>query len=289
MSIQTKEYSINGLLIPVLDGGNTDSDEAIVFIHGFPGAANDWRPFLEALSPYSRVIALTMPGFGGADKPNDFDYSVENYVPVISSLLSGLDVEKVHLVMHDFGGAWGMNWAAQNIDKMKSFTLINTGLFLEEWHSLAKIFRTPIIGELFSLLPPYQPAFNSMISCNGANKLNDEQLIELKSQMDYGTRRAMMKLYRNTDARDQNHYNIADQFYEKDFPAMVIWGEDDPYLPSTLASKQLKAFPHAEIHMLKDCGHWPFLEQESKVHDLLLKFFLDFFEETHAKVVPINN
>ena len=55
-----------------------------------------------------------MPGFGRADKPRDFPYSTEPATPTSSMrLLSELGIDRVHLVLHDFGGPWGLEWAAQ--------------------------------------------------------------------------------------------------------------------------------------------------------------------------------
>ncbi len=277
MSIKNKDYEINGLRFSVLEGGDTQSKEAIVFIHGFPGSAKHWLPYLELLSPLKRVVALNMPGFGDADKPAEFNYTVDSYLPLLTGLFDKMAIEKIHFILHDFGGAWGLTWAAQNIERSKSVTLINTGLFLPKWHSLAKLFRTPVLGKLFSLLPPIQSAFNHMISCKGANRLSASQLVKLKDEMDYGTRRAMMQLYRNTQAPDSNHKKMAKLFAAQDIPAMVIWGEDDPYLPVTMAHHQQVAFPSAQVHVIKECGHWPFFEKSEVTKETLLKFYEDLF------------
>lgn len=284
MALTSTQHTIQDLNCPVLQGGDEHSEEAIVFIHGFPGSANHWQPFMENLSQFSRVIALNMPGFGEADKPKSFNYTVDTYLPILTSLFEKLGINKIHFLLHDFGGAWGMAWAVENIEKVKSISLINTGLFLKEWHSLAKLFRTPILGELFSLLPPTQKAFNFMISVGGANRLKKEQFIELMGDMDYGTRRAMMKLYRSTDANDERHEDIAKLFAQHDLPALVIWGEDDPYLPLELAQQQSKAFPSAQIHTLKECGHWPYFEKPQEVNTLLMGFYESVFsnkKESH--------
>ncbi len=277
MALTSIKHTIQGINCPVLQGGNDDSEEAIIFIHGFPGSATHWQPFMENLSKFSRVIALNMPGFGDADKPKNFNYTIDTYLPILTSLFDKMGIKKIHFLLHDFGGAWGMTWAANNIEKVKSFSLINTGLFLAQWHSLAKLYRTPILGELFSLLPPTQQAFNFMISAGGANRLSNEHFIELKNQMDYGTRRAMMKLYRSTDAGDDRHEDIATLFSQHDFPSLIIWGEDDPYLPIELAQQQSKAFPSAQIHTLKECGHWPYFEKPQEVNTLLMNFYQTVF------------
>ncbi len=285
MTISSTRYVIDGLTLPVLQGGDIHSTEAIVFIHGFPGSANDWKPFLNSLSPFHRVVALNMPGFGDADKPSSFNYTVESYQPILSALFDEMGIQNIHFVLHDFAGAWGLTWASNNIERMLSFTLMDTGLFLEKWHSLAKLYRTPILGDLFSFLSPAQRAFNSTIQCKGANRLSTAQLIELRKQMDYGSRRAMKRLYRATEVADERHSSIAALFENRDFPAMIIWGEDDPYLPVSLAKKQLDAFPNASVHILTECGHWPLFEQQDAVNALLVAFYRKYAAEGNGPAV----
>jgi len=54
-----------------------ESAAAVVFVHGNPGSRRDWDDLLSRVAPFSRVLALDMPGFGRADKPGDFTYTVE--------------------------------------------------------------------------------------------------------------------------------------------------------------------------------------------------------------------
>src|ERR1700721_1670837 len=60
-----------------------------------------------------RAVATDMPGFGAADKPEHFDYSVPGHGH-LDKLLALQGVRPAHLVMHDFGGPWGLGWAASN-------------------------------------------------------------------------------------------------------------------------------------------------------------------------------
>lgn len=273
MHIRTQNCTLRKLHLPYLEAGPEQAQEAIVMIHGFPGSANHWRDLMPPLSQFQRVIALNMPGFGESDKPSQFDYDIDAYMPILQGLFEHLNINKVHLVLHDFGGAWGLTWAAQNLNRVASITLINTGLFLHKWHDLAKLFRTPIVGDIFTLLTPQPKIFNRMIRCGGANRLQSEALELLRNEMDFGTRRAMKRLYRNTDMPDDSHQNTAQIFARADVPTLIIWGKDDPYLPSNLAEKQLIAFPRAQLHLIDDCGHWPYLEKPAHTLALITQFF----------------
>lgn len=57
-----------------------------------------------------------------------------------------------------------------------------------------------------------------------------------------------------------------------DIPALVIWGEHDAYLPAAFATRQRKAFPSAEVHVLPASGHWPYVDAADTVERLLVEF-----------------
>jgi pimeloyl-ACP methyl ester carboxylesterase len=99
---------------------------------------------------FARAIAPDLPGYGDADKPRDFDYTVAGYARHLAGVLDQLGVQRAHLVLHDFGGVWGLAWAAQHPDALATATLLGTGVFIDyRWHHWARIWRTPILGELF--------------------------------------------------------------------------------------------------------------------------------------------
>ena len=148
--LRTDDVTVDGVRSPVLQGGPLDAQEAVVFVHGNPGFSEDWRGLSERLSEFARTIAPDMPGYGNADKPDTFDYTVDGYARHLDGLLAKLGVRRVHLVLHDFGGAWGLTWAATHTTSLASLTLINIGVMPGyRWHFLARIWRTPVLGEIF--------------------------------------------------------------------------------------------------------------------------------------------
>src|SRR5260370_13557713 len=79
VSISTLEVSVRGVRSPVLTAGPPDGAEAVVFVHGNPGPAPDWRDLLSRAGEFGRAIAPDMPGHGRAGKPTAFSYSVDGY------------------------------------------------------------------------------------------------------------------------------------------------------------------------------------------------------------------
>jgi pimeloyl-ACP methyl ester carboxylesterase len=57
-----------------------------------------------------------------------------------------------------------------------------------------------------------------------------------------------------------------------DWPSIVIFGADDPYIPARFAERNLESLPSAKIHLLENAGHWPFIDRPQAFADLLLPF-----------------
>ncbi len=97
--------------------------EAVVFVHGNPGSSRDWQTLAAAVAEFGRAVALDMPGFGRADKPREFDYTVPGYARHLAGALTELGIRRAHLVLHDFGGPWGLSWEAGHPQEFASATL----------------------------------------------------------------------------------------------------------------------------------------------------------------------
>lgn len=261
---------VAGIRTPLLSAGDPVATEAVVFVHGNPGSSRDWTDLVEAVGPFARALAWDAPGFGQADKPEDFDYTVGGYAAFIDSALSALAVSRVHLVLHDFGGPWGLVWAIQHPDRFASVVLINTGVLLGySWHAMAKIWRTPVLGELF-MATMARPLWHLTMKIGNPRGLPPEFVDRMYDDMDTPTRKAVLKLYRASPPSTPEP--LAAGLRALDRPALVVWGAKDPYIPVAQADLQRRSFPSAEVHVLPDSGHWPFIDNPDRTRELVVPF-----------------
>src|SRR5262249_3345696 len=124
-AVTIREVRVFGVRSLVRETGPRDATEAVVFVHGNPGSSEDFAGLLPLVGDFARAVAPDMPGYGKADRPADFDYTVEGYARHLDGLLGELGVQRAHLALHDFGGPWGLAWAAAHADRVASFTLFN--------------------------------------------------------------------------------------------------------------------------------------------------------------------
>ncbi|HEY1537827.1 MAG TPA: alpha/beta fold hydrolase [Solirubrobacteraceae bacterium] len=86
--VRQSRLRVDGPSVPLSSAGAADGDEAVVFVHGNPGSRRDWDDMLARVAPFARGLAWDMPGFGHADKPRDFDYTVAGYARFLGHALT---------------------------------------------------------------------------------------------------------------------------------------------------------------------------------------------------------
>ncbi len=271
-ALTERQISVSGLRTRLFAAGPQDASEAIVFVHGNPGSAGDWRELAAHAGAFARAVAFDMPGFGHADKPRDFEYSVPTEARFLDAALTALGIERVHFVLHDLGGHWGIEWAAAHPARVASVVLINTGVLIDyRWHVLARIWQQPVLGELL-MATGSRAAFRMLTNRGQKRKLPRSYLDEMYDNFDRDTRHAVLKHYRAEADPGPDGRRQADAMHPHDVPALVVWGARDPYLGLALAARQRQAFPSARVVVLPDSGHWPFIDNPDEVNAHVLPF-----------------
>lgn len=234
----------------------------VLYLHGVPGNGSDWLPFLERTGGY----APDLPGFGRSDKPAHFDYSIPGYVAFLREYVDALGLERFSLAMHDWG-ALGLALAQAVPDRVERVVAIAPVPFVPgfRWHRAARIWRTPLGGELFmgfSFKWNMRLASREWLTAEGPAP--DAMVDEVWSHWDHGTQRAILKLYRS--ASPDTLALAGEGLSEVTAPALVVAGEDDPFVPVSLAQPLADALGgEARVEVVPGARHWPWLDQPAVV------------------------
>jgi pimeloyl-ACP methyl ester carboxylesterase len=269
--LPTTDHVVSGVRCAVYDS-DPGKREAVVFVHGNPGPMDDWEELIPSVAPFARAVAMDMPGYGRAEHPRRFDYTVEGYAHYLGELLNQLSVHRAHLVLHDFGGPWGLRWAAGNPTRVASVTLINCGVFEGyKWHGFARIWQTPLLGEL-SQLTTTKWGMKRALNRMSPKPMPDAFFDRVMKYADWGHKRAVLRLYRASKHFGKQAMEMPG--FAKTLPACVIWGASDPFISVEFAEKQKRYFPLTEIHVLQGLGHWPFIDDVEAVRKILVEFLM---------------
>jgi pimeloyl-ACP methyl ester carboxylesterase len=144
-----------------------------------------------------------------------------------------------------------------------SVTFVNTGVLVGyRWHRMARIWRTPVLGELSMRL--LDPRTTAKVLARENPGLSREWVQVIAGHLlPEKTRRAVLRLYRSTRPGDMDQ--LAARLREHDHNALVLFGDADAYIPVEQAHRQAEIFPRAIVKILPGVGHWCWLENTDVV------------------------
>ena len=144
----------------VLDSNMTYVDEgsgdAIVFIHGNPTSSYLWRNVIPHLAGQGRCLAPDLIGMGGSGPAEGGSYTYADHSRYLDAWFEAAGVgANAVLVLHDWGGGLGLDWAYRNQDRVQGIvymeTLVSPMTFddlAEPARSLFKALRSPAGEEM---------------------------------------------------------------------------------------------------------------------------------------------
>jgi pimeloyl-ACP methyl ester carboxylesterase len=232
-------------------------DAPILWLHGVPNAGAMWRDFVGRCGG----VAVDAPGFGLTTKRADLDYSIDGYGRFVERFLDHLGWERVRLVGHDWGGGFALAFAQHAPERLERLALINSVPFLPgyRWHRVARLWRTAGVGELF------MGSVNRVTLRLGRRLTGLPPVLdaEVLAHFDQGTQRAILKLYRS--APEDVLAAAGRRLGAVGCPALVVWGDRDPYIPARFGDGFAAALGDATVEHVPDAGHWPWLERPDLV------------------------
>jgi pimeloyl-ACP methyl ester carboxylesterase len=262
---------VNGLTTLIRTCGEPRA-EAVVFVHGFLGSSADFVELLADVGEFAYAVALDMPNHGGSERAPGFPCTVQGYADHLAAVIAQLQIERAHLVLHDFGGPWGLAWAADHPNTIASLSMFNVGVLPGyRWHLYARIWRTPLLGELF-MASATRTLLGWTINRENPRPFPRAFIDRVFDEMDPPAKRAGLALYRATHDLGALTTQLGARLAPQRLPAFVLWGEADHNLPARYAARQAEYFDVEDLHVLPECGHWPFFDEPAQCSELLCVF-----------------
>ncbi|KAL5703138.1 hypothetical protein ACHQM5_028268 [Ranunculus cassubicifolius] len=159
-----------------VEDGKT-SNHSVVLLHGLPSQAYSYRNILPILAKNYHAVAFDWLGFGFSDKPQPkygFDYTLDEYVASLESLIDKLNLGKVSLVVQGYFAPVAVKYAFKHQEKVKDLILINPPLVDKHANlpSTLAVLSNFLLGEVFSQ-DPLRASDKLMTSC-GPYKIKEE-------------------------------------------------------------------------------------------------------------------
>lgn len=254
---------LDGLRYHYLDEGRGD---VLLMVHGNPTWSFAWRNLIKDLSGDHRCLAVDHIGCGFSDKPQDYPYVLERHIENLCRFVEALDLKRITLLAHDWGGAIGMGAAGRMPERFSRFILFNTAAFRSQripWR--IAVCRIPVFGPL------------ALRGLNAFSRAALRMAVAKRERMTPAVRAGYLAPYdrwRNRVAvlRFVQDIPLAESHpsYEalcgveaglsqfQTAPMLFIWGEQDWCFTPAFLDEFERRFPQAESRRIPDAGHYVF-------------------------------
>ncbi len=257
------EHTIDVAGVPAFYLRAPASGTTVLYLHSVPTSSDDWRPMLARTGG----VAPDLPGFGRSSKAEAITYSLPAYADFVEGLLRGLELDEVALVGHGWGAAVGLVFAQRHPERVTRLALIDALPLWEgfRWPPIARRWRRMGVGELLmGSISRRLLARGLRAGSVSPDAWPADRVAEVWDQFDQGTQRAILRLHRwATPAALAEAGAALDTLRQ---PALVIWGERDPWLPADDGRAYAERLARCELAMIADAGHWPWLDAPAVLH-----------------------
>ena len=227
---RAEQVTVGGVGTRLLRAGQGDT--TLLFLHGYGESLLSWRLVLDRFPRQYRVVAVDLPGFGLADKP-DTTYDVTFYRGWLGEVLARETRGPVVVVGHSMGGQLAAQLALDHPERVVAAVLLDpAGLginaLLTDTSGLASPATAWVATAIAFVLPVHDTAWlaesGERVAYTPANDtLATQAARRVLSAFDFGA--------------------LGDQLGRLRQPVLLVWGRHDPTIPLALGDSMARALP----------------------------------------------
>ncbi len=245
----------------VCEGKKSNNKPDILMLHGWGANIKLFSQIINHLSPYFRVIALDLPGFGESDEPKE-PWNVDNYVDFVIKFCEKIGIKSCFIIAHSFGGRITIKLMSRDNLPFKVEKIVLTGSAgIRPKQSAKSKFKTKCykIGK-------------KMLSSKICQKLMPNALENFRKKNGSADYNAASPVMRQCLVKVVNE-DLTELIPNINVPTLLIWGEKDDAVPLSDGQLMEKLISDAGLVVFEGCGHFAFLEQGGRFCRILDSFF----------------
>lgn len=249
------------------------SGPPVVFCHGTPWSSALWRRTADALSGSFTVYVWDMLGYGSSSMVDGHDVSLASQGQLLADLLKHWQLDKPHLVAHDYGGAVSLRAHLLHAARYRSLALVDV-VALNPWGS--EFFRlVRQHPQVFEALPPalHEALTRAYIQGAAHRAICAQDLDMLVGP--WIDQQGQAAFYRQiAQADDRYTHEIEPRYPTIDLPVTILWGAEDSWIPVERAHRLSELIPGSELHVIPQAGHLIQLDAPEHLTALLQRWLL---------------
>ena len=253
--------------------------EPFVMVHGNPTWSFLFRDLIRKCAESGRhAIAPDMIGCGLSDKPQKWGYHLEGHIRNLEQLIdTEQKLDKLTLVLHDWGGAIGMGYATRHPEKISRIVLMNTAAFLSK-DCPKRIFlcRCPFLGAF--LVRGLNAFVEAALRMAPAQKLSSDVCEGYRfPYQNWHDRIATQRFVQDIPLKPSHPTWRTLQEIEERLPLLaekpisLIWGAQDFCFHPGFLKRWMEIYPKAEVHSFPEASHYLLEDAGDKIIPLILR------------------
>lgn len=234
--------------------------EPVVLLHGWGSSILPYHQLIDLLSQKYFVIALDLPGFGQTQEPPR-PFAVDDYVDFVLEFLKRFSLEKLSLVGHSYGGRVIIKMANRELPFAIDKIVLIDSAGIKPQASKKRSFKQTCykLGKWFANLKLIKKLFPGLL----------EKLRVTFGSADYAAASPVM---RQCLVKAVNE-DLTDLLPGIKSPTLLVWGENDTATPLADAKKMEALIPGAGLAVIRNAGHFSFVEQPVIFRSIMASFF----------------
>lgn len=251
--------------------------DCILCVHGNPTWSFYFREVVSRFQSQARVVAVDHIGCGLSDKPQVYPYCLQQHIANLVELIRQLDLQKVTLVVHDWGGAIGLGAALEVPERISGLVILNTAAFPPPYIPLRiAACRVPFLGNwamrglnLFVLAA-------LRMTLHRLPRLRQDVAAGLIAPYDnWAHRVGVARFVQDIPLRPaQPTWELLALIESRlpllnKLPTEIVWGMRDWCFRPECMERIRKVFVDAKVTLLEDVGHYVMEEAGQEVLDAI--------------------
>lgn len=255
-----------------------------ILLHGFPEFWYSWRDSIAPLAAVRRVVALDMRGYNFSDKPRE-GYDLPSLCADVRGVIEALGAREADIIGHDWGGVLAWVFAMREPIFTRRLIVINAphlALALREIRNPRQLLRSSYVGffqltgiaERATEADNYGAVWNAFRSADRKREwLSDLDIQRFVAAIARpGALTAALSYYRQLVRGGGAAMGVARVITA---PALVLWGEQDPYLGIEMLDGLDEWVDDVRIQRFPDAGHFLNQQRPDAVNAAMLAFLTE--------------